>query len=330
MNESSLARFGEFGTPPRRIVCLTEETVETLYLLGEDERIVGVSGFACRPKEARHKPHVSAFTSAKIDKILDLKPDLVIGFSNLQADIARDLIRAGLNTLVFNQRSVAEIFQMILTLARIVGAEPAGLKLVTELRGGLDRVAQSARRFSHRPRVYFEEWMDPIISGIRWVEELVEIAGGEPIFPEFRYEHDATRRVVNPGEVVAAQPDVIIASWCGRKVNKAAIRSRVGWEAIPAVKNRHIYEIKSTYILQPGPAALTEGVPQLHTILARVADLKPLAGLCPSERMDTELASPHRERGGPMKRVHVPVSLGSHPLRNQRKEKTHEHNHQRR
>jgi iron complex transport system substrate-binding protein len=293
MSANPLSPVTELAAPPKRIVCLTEETVEVLYLLGEEERVVGVSGFACRRKEVRNKPRVSAFTSAKIDKILELGPDLIIGFSNLQADIARDLIRAGINTLVFNQRSVAEIFQMILTLARIVGAEPAGLKLVTELRGGLGRVAQSTRRFSRRPRVYFEEWMEPLISGIRWVEELIEIAGGESIFPRLRYEHDAARRIVNPDEVVAAEPDVIIASWCGRKVNKAVIRSRAGWEAISAAKNGHIYEIKSTYILQPGPAALTEGVLQLH--LARVAGLEPLAGLCPSERMDTEFSIP---RGG--------------------------------
>jgi iron complex transport system substrate-binding protein len=283
--------LSELAAPPKRIVCLTDETVEVLYRLGEQERVVGVSGFACRPKEARRKPRVSAFTSAKIGKILDLRPDLVIGFSNLQADIARDLIRAGINTLIFNQRSVAEIFQMIVTLARILGGESAGLKLVTELRGGLDRVAQSAQRFSRRPRVYFEEWMEPLISGIRWVEELIEIAGGEPVFPHLRHEHDAARRVVNADEVAAAGPDVIIASWCGRKVNKAAIRSRPGWEKIPAVRDGHVYEVKSTYILQPGPAALTEGVLQLHTILARVTAREPLPGLGPSERMDPDLAS---------------------------------------
>jgi iron complex transport system substrate-binding protein len=294
MNENSPVQLAEFMTPPRRIVCLTEETVEVLYLLGEKERIVGVSGFACRPKEARQKPRVSAFTSAKIDKILDLKPDLVIGFSNLQADIARDLIRAGVNTLVFNQRSVGEIFQMILTLARIVGAERAGVALAGRLDAGLQSVAESAQRLPRRPRVYFEEWMEPIISGIRWVEELIEIAGGETIFPQLRFQHDAARRIVNPHDVAAAEPDVIIASWCGRKVNKAVIRSRAGWEKIPAVRNGHIYEVKSTYILQPGPAALTEGVLQLHTILARVVGLEPLAGLCPSERMDPELPSPHR------------------------------------
>jgi iron complex transport system substrate-binding protein len=291
MIDNAIPQLSELAAFPKRIVCLTDESVEVLYHLGEQERVVGVSGFACRPKEVRSKPRVSAFTSAKINKILELRPDLVIGFSNLQADIARDLIRAGIATLIFNQRSVGEIFQMIGTLARIVSAEPAGLKLVTELRGVLDRVAQSARRFARRPRVYFEEWMEPLISGIRWVEELIEIAGGEPVFPRLRYEHDAARRVVNPNEVTAAEPDVIIASWCGRKVKKAVIRSRPGWEKISAVRDGHIYEVKSTYILQPGPAALTEGVLQLHTILARVAGGEPLPGLAPTERIDADLAS---------------------------------------
>lgn len=286
----------ELATFPGRIVCLTEETVETLYLLGEEERIVGVSGFACRPKEAREKPRVSAFITAKIDKILDLRPDLVIGFSNLQAEIARDLIRAGVNTLVFNQRSVEELFRMILCLARIVGAEERGLSLCEKLRAGLGRVRESASRFSRRPRVFFEEWMDPLIGGIRWVEELIEVAGGEPIFPQLRYEQDAARRVVNPEDVVAAKPDVIIASWCGRKVSKAAIRSRANWETIPAVRNGDIYEVKSTYILQPGPAALTEGLFQLHAILANVAGVEPLSDVRPAERMDPDLKTISREQ----------------------------------
>jgi iron complex transport system substrate-binding protein len=289
MSENFLLRLGEFTSPPRRIVCLTEETVEVLYLLGEQERIVGVSGFTCRPKEARQKPRVSAFTSAKIDKILELRPDLVLGFSNLQADIARDLIRAGVNTLVFNQRSVSEIFQMVLTLSRMIGVEPAGLALVNRLRLGLEKVAASAQRFPSRPRVYFEEWMEPLISGIRWVEELIEIAGGETIFPELRYQHDARQRIVQAREVAAAGPDVIIASWCGRKVNKDIIRARPGWETVPAVENGHIYEVKSTYILQPGPAALTEGVLQLHAILARVAGVDLPGDLRPAERSDRDL-----------------------------------------
>ena len=291
MSENTIPQISRLATAPQRIVCLTEETVETLYLLGEGARVVGVSGFACRPKEVRQKPRVSAFTSAKIDKILDLRPDLVIGFSNLQADIARDLIRAGINTLIFNQRSVPEIFQMISTLARIVGAEKSGLELIEKLHDGLTRVAESGQRFSRRPRVFFEEWSDPLISGIRWVEELIEIAGGETIFPHLRHQQDAANRIVNVEEVIPAMPDVIIASWCGRKVNKAVIRSRAGWETIPAVKNGNIYEIKSTYILQPGPAALTEGLLQLHAVLAHVVGAKPPDDLQPAERMDPDLSS---------------------------------------
>ena len=265
-------------TGPQRIVCLTEETTETLYLLGEQDRIVGVSGFTCRPKEARQKPRVSAFTSAKIDKILELRPDLVLGFSNLQAKIAEELIEAGVNVMVFNQRSIAEILEMILMLARMVAAERAGTELTDRLRRGLDDVARSAARFPRRPRVFFEEWMDPLISGIRWVDELLEIAGGEPIFPQLREQHAAGGRIVTPAAVLTAEPEVIIASWCGRKVSTEQIRERDGWSRIP-----HVYEVKSTYILQPGPASLTEGVRQLHAILARVAGVEPLAETAPEE-----------------------------------------------
>ena len=268
---------------PRRIICLTEETTETLYLLGEDWRIVGISGYTCRPKEARRKPKVSAFTSAKIDKILELRPDLVIGFSNLQAQIARELIEAGVNVLVFNQRSVDEIFDMMLMLARIAGAETAGIQLADRLRHELRRIETSTRKFRRRPRVFFEEWMDPLISGIRWVEELIEIAGGEPVFPELRQHHSASNRIVDASAVVDANPDVIIASWCGRKVSEEQIRARPGFSGIRAVQSGHVYEVKSTYILQPGPASLTEGVRQLHAILARVANCQPDAGLAPSE-----------------------------------------------
>ena len=260
---------------PQRIICLTEETTETLYLLGEDARIVGISGFTCRPREARRdKPKVSAFTSAKIDKILELRPDLVIGFSNLQATIASDLIKAGINVLVFNQRSIDEIFEMIRMLARIVNADRAGAALVEQLRAGLAQIADSASKFPHRPRVFFEEWPDPLISGIRWVDELMEIAGGEPVFPELREQHAAKGRTVDPAAVIAANPEVIIVSWCGRKVNFDQIRNREGWSAIDAVRSGHLYEIKSTNILQPGPAALADGVRQMHEILVRVAHNK--------------------------------------------------------
>jgi iron complex transport system substrate-binding protein len=274
---------------PQRIVCLTEETTETLYLLGEDHRIVGVSGFTCRPKEARQKPKVSAFTSANIEKILELRPDLVIGFSNLQAAIAQDLIRAGINVLVFNQRSVEEIFEMMLMLARIVAAEGKGIALVERLRGELAQIAESAGQFSHRPRVFFEEWNDPLISGIRWVDELIERAGGESCFPHLREHHDAKGRILEPSAVLAANPEVIIASWCGRKVNKDQIRAREGWAGMDAVRAGHIYEIKSSYILQPGPAALTEGVRQFHAILSHVAGCEPPRQLAPLEALDKDI-----------------------------------------
>src|SRR5580700_6450074 len=225
---------------PQRIVCLTAETAETLYLLGEDHRIVGISGFTNRPKEALQKPKISTFTSAKIEQILELQPDLVIGFSKLQAQIAHDLIKAGVSVLVFNQRSVEEVLESILTLARLVAAESRGLALVERLRGELAQIAESARRFPRRPRVFFEEWMDPLISGIRWVDELIEIAGGDGIFPHLRGERDAKRRAVTPESVVAANPEVILASWCGRKVDKDKIRAREGWDAVDAVRCGHV------------------------------------------------------------------------------------------
>jgi iron complex transport system substrate-binding protein len=252
---------------PRRIVCLTEETIETLYLLGEDERIVGVTGFAVRPEQVRTKPRIAAFTSAKIDKILALEPDLVLGFSDLQADIARDLIRSGVEVLVFNQRSVDEILGMIVTLSRIVNAEQRGLALAERLQRNLDAVAAQAAARPHRPRVFFEEWPDPLISGIRWVEELIEIAGGVPIFPELRAQQSAMGRIVSTTEVAARNPEIILASWCGKKVNPDRIRQRYGWSRVAAIQNNRIHEIKSTYILQPGPAALTDGVEQIQSVL---------------------------------------------------------------
>lgn len=274
---------------PSRIVCLTEETTETLYLLGEQDRIVGVSGFTARPRKARQKPKVSAFTSARIDKILALEPDLVLGFSNLQADIARQLITAGLNVMVFNQRSVAEILDMILMLSRIVDAASRGRELVTTLRRGLARVEEYASRLPRRPRVFFEEWGDPLISGIRWVDELIELAGGTPVFPELRNEHDARRRIVAPSAVVSADPELILGSWCGRKLNKQAIRVRAGWDEISAVRSGHIYEVKSTYILQPGPAALTEGVRQVQLSVAVACGCAPDPELIPMEATDPDL-----------------------------------------
>lgn len=274
---------------PRRIACLTEETTETLYLLGEQDRIVGVSGYTMRPPEARLKPKISAFITAKFDRILAVQPDLVLAFSDLQADIVRELISRGVNVFTFNQRSVEEIFDMVRALARIAGVPDKGDLLAANLRAGLDAISTSAARFRVRPRVLFEEWKDPLISGIRWVEELIEIAGGDPVFPELRNEQSAKTRIVDPAAVVERNPDVIIASWCGTKVNKHAIRSRPGWDNIAAVRANHIYEIKSTYILQPGPASLTEGVRQLHSILAHVQKVQPPPELAPLERMDPDL-----------------------------------------
>jgi iron complex transport system substrate-binding protein len=239
--------------------------------LGEQDRIVGVSGYATRPPEARKKPRVSAFKNARFDAILDLKPDLVLTFSDVQAEITRELVLRGVTVLNFNQRSIKEILEMIAMLARVVGKEGKGLALVEELRRGLDKIAESAKAFPVRPRVYFEEWNDPLISGIGWVEELIELAGGEVIFPELRRCGKAKDRVVDPSAVIARDPDVIFGSWCGRKVNKEAICARPGWGKITAVRNADVYEIKSNCILQPGPASLTDGVRQLHGILARVA-----------------------------------------------------------
>ena len=265
----------------QRIVCLTEETTETLYLLGEQDRIVGISGYTVRPPEARRKPKVSAFINAKFDKILALEPDLVLTFSDLQADIAAELIRRGVTVLAFNQRSVIEILDMIQTLAGVVGVAEKGRQLVAQLESGLEAIRNSASRFPTRPRVLFEEWNEPLISGIRWVEELIEIAGGNPVFPELRFQKNAPQRIVDPASVIPKDPEVIIGSWCGVKVNKSKIRSRPGWSTISAVKNGQIYEIKSTYILQPGPAALTEGVRQLHAIFANIAGVNVEANLAP-------------------------------------------------
>jgi iron complex transport system substrate-binding protein len=265
---SSPVKPSEF---PRRIVCLTDETTETLYLLGEQERIVGISAYASRPPEARSKPRVSAFKSANFDKILDLNPDLVLTFSDVQAEITRQLVLRGVTVLNFNQRTVAEILDMIRMLSRIVGRPAEGEAFVAGLAHELNEIAASAKQFSRRPRVFFEEWDEPLIGGIAWVEELIEIAGGEPIFPELRDCGKAQDRVVNPAEVVSRDPDVVLASWCGKRVQIQKISSRPGWQSIAAVRNGHVYEIPSACILQPGPAALTEGVRQLHTILARVA-----------------------------------------------------------
>jgi iron complex transport system substrate-binding protein len=277
---------------PRRIICLTEETTETLYLLGEQERIVGVSGYTVRPPEARLKPKVSAFINAKFDKILGLEPDLVFAFSDLQAEIAAELIRRGVTVMTFNQRSIAEILEMILTVGRIVGGEEKARTLVSLLQTEADAIRDSAARFAHRPRVLFEEWYEPLISGICWVEELIEIAGGECVFPELRKHQSAKNRIVNATDVITRDPEVIVGSWCGRAVKKDWIRQRDGWDQISAIRNDHIYEVKSAYILQPGPAALTEGLRQLHAILARVVNENIEQTLLPREKTDSALGLP--------------------------------------
>lgn len=262
---------------PRRIVCLTEETCETLYLLGEQDRIVGISGFTVRPPQARReKPKVAAFTSARLDKILALQPDLVLGFSDLQADIASGLIRAGLAVHVFNQRTVAGILDMVQVLGALVGAGQRAAALVVELTAGLDAIAQLAARLPRRPRVYFEEWDAPMISGIGWVSELIGIAGGEDCFAELSGAKAARDRVIaDPGEVVRRAPDLIIGSWCGKRFRPERICQRPGWDAVPAVRDGQVFEIKSPDILQPGPAALTDGLRQLHTLIAGCAQAQP-------------------------------------------------------
>jgi iron complex transport system substrate-binding protein len=254
---------------PERIVCLTEESTETLYLLGEERRIVGISGYTVRPPRARReKPRVSAFLSAKTDKILALKPDLVIGFSDLQADIARDLTKAGLNVLIFNQRSVQQILDMVLALAALVGAADKGAALVKKLEDGLADIRESAKALPLRPRVYFEEWDEPMISGIRWVSELVEIAGGEDIFAEQSRSQAAAGRIVSDADlVIGKNPEVILGSWCGKKFRPERVAARPGWHALSAVKHNQLFEIKSADILQPGPAALTDGVRRIHELL---------------------------------------------------------------
>jgi iron complex transport system substrate-binding protein len=252
---------------PSRIVCLTEETTETLYLLGEGERVVGISGYTVRPPEARQKPKVSSFLHALYEKIEALKPDLILAFSDLQAGITNDLVKRGYPVFTFNQRSVAEILQMIRVLAGIVGVAEKGEALAQQFERDLDQVRARAATLPRRPKVFFEEWYDPLISGIRWTEELVAIAGGNPIFPELEHASLAKDRIVSNEQVIERAPDVIIGSWCGKPVRKERITSRPGWQDVPAVRNGHIYEVKSTYILQPGPAALTEGVTQLEKII---------------------------------------------------------------
>ncbi len=254
------------GRYAERIVCMTEETTETLYALGEEDRIVGISGFTVRPPRARkEKPKVSAFTSAKIDRILDLEPDLVLGFSDLQADIAAELIRNGVDVYVFNHRSVDGIFRMIRTVGALIGEQAKTEQYAAELEAGVEAIRERAAALPRRPRVYFEEWDDPQISGIQWVSELVSIAGGDDVFPELAKESLGKNRIIaDPLEVVRRSPDIIIGSWCGKKFRPERVAERAGWGDVPAVRGGQIYEVKSAVILQPGPAALTEGVREIH------------------------------------------------------------------
>lgn len=263
---------------PQRIVCLTEETTEWLYLLGQERRIVGISGYTVRPKRARdEKPRVSAFLSAKLDKIMELRPDCVLGFSDLQADIAADLAKRGVQVTIFNQRSVAEIFSMLFQLAAMVGEAEQGASRIAQMQDGLRamqaavaaRVAAGARR----PKVFFEEWDSPHISAIRWVSELLGMAGGDDCFPELAAQSLGKNRIIADGaEIVRRNPDIILGSWCGKKFRPENVVAREGWGAVNAVRHQQLFEIKSPDILQPGPAALTDGVATMHRIILRWMD----------------------------------------------------------
>jgi iron complex transport system substrate-binding protein len=262
---------GDFVFPqgPQRIVCMTEETTEWLYLLGQEHRIVGISGYTVRPARARaEKPRVSAFTSAKIDKILALEPDCVFGFSDMQADIASALIRQGVQVTIFNQRSVAEIFSMMFQVAAMVGQGDQGMARITSLQQQLSDIQRAAADLPRRPRIYFEEWDEPHISAIQWVSELMGVAGGDDCFPELAAQSLGKNRIIaDSTEIVRRNPDIIIGSWCGKKFRPEKVAARAGWESVNAVKNGQLFEIKSVDILQPGPAALTDGVAQLHRIV---------------------------------------------------------------
>lgn len=262
--------------PPERIVCLTEETVETLYLLGEDARIVGVSGYAVRPAHVRReKPRVSAFISADIPKILALEPDLVLTFSDLQADIVATLIREGVAVHAFNQRTVVGILDMIRLLAAMVDATVKGEALAAQLEARIEEVRRDTDRLAHRPKIYFEEWNEPMITGIGWVSELIAIAGGTDIFADLAARKSARERIVTADRVIAAAPDIILGSWCGKKFRPEQLRARPGFDTIPAVRTNALFEIKSPIILQPGPAALTDGLDAMAAHIRTWANAKP-------------------------------------------------------
>ncbi len=257
---------------PARIICLTEETVETLYLMGEEDRIVGVSGFVVRPPEARRKPKVSTFTDAKTDEIVALKPDLVFTFSDIQADITANLMREGLEVHAFNHRTVEGIFDMIRTVGALIGEPETAQKLSATLQSHIDDAWEKAKSLTRRPRIYFEEWDEPMISAIGWVSELIEIAGGENVFADRAFEQAAKDRFVTAEEIIAAAPDIIIGSWCGKGFKKDQVTARPGFDSIPAVKNGQLHEIKSAIILQPGPAALTDGLKEVAGIVGDCND----------------------------------------------------------
>lgn len=256
---------------PRRVVCMTEETTEVLYRIGAGELVVGVSGFTVRPPEARKKPRVSSFLDANFERILELKPDLVLGFSDLQADLGRELCKRGVPVYLFNQRSLAEILQTVRVTGALVGRAEAAEKLAAELTANLERHAEAAQKLPRRPRIFFEEWHEPLISGIRWCSELVELVGGEDICRESRASQGAKGRIFEPEEVARRNPDGVIASWCGRKAKRDKIAARPGWAQVRAVLDDQLYEVKSSLILQPGPAALSDGVERLARIVAAVA-----------------------------------------------------------
>ncbi len=272
-NEAAERLLAQLSVPrrPNRIVCLTEETVEVLYRLGAGDLVAGVSIYARRPAEARQKPRVSAFIKADFAKIEALQPDLVLCFSDLQADIAAECVRRGLEVVVFNQRSISEILGVVLALGALVGRESAAADLADELRAGLRAAAMRAAAWPRRPRVYFEEWPDPMISGIKWVSEILTIAGGEDLFPELSEGKLAKERFVEPAEVVRRAPELILASWCGKRVKRDEILGRTGWESVPAIRAGEVHEVSSTLILQPGPAALTDGLQVVQRHIERVA-----------------------------------------------------------
>jgi iron complex transport system substrate-binding protein len=277
---------------PKRIVCLTEETTETLYTIGRGDLVVGVSGFTVRPPEARKKPKVSSFLDANFEKILELKPDLVLGFSDLQASLGAELAKRGVPVYLFNQRSIAEVLQSIQVLCALVGETQAGAKLVERLTDNVKRAAELGATFPCRPRVFFEEWHEPLISAIRWCSELIEVAGGDDVCAQTRSEQGARGRIVSAEKIVALNPDVVIGSWCGRKVKREKIIARPGWQAIKAVDDDQLYEIKSAYILQPGVAALSDGLQQLSRIIGAVSRGERLPSPRPGDVRSALMAHP--------------------------------------